>query len=616
MENKRKSLSHNSIITGLMVTAYAVIMGLLYTYYYDLNDDVLMKDILSGVFAGSPKGHNIQMLYPVSLLISIFYRAFRQADCYGIYLILCQYISFYILVKFTSDIIGNTILGRFSEKKFRGKEVLVSAFSNLFVIIVCTAFIPGHLLIVQYTFAVAMMCSAAAVLFFEKRDMAGAAVLILAFGTRSEMTLLMLPFVLLVLFYRFVDEKQFKRDALACALIIGGLLISEGLNLAGYSTPEWKEFTSFFNSRTDIYDFYQIPDYDENKDFYDSIEMKKSEYELLVNYNFGLDDSIDAAKMAQIAEYAKSIRKEEGLIAAVKRSISPYFYRLRQVGLPKSYEYPMTDAPWNAFLMLMYFVAFVVTMADRSEERDFKRRVFLSLWKLIILFAGRTLIWMYIMVRGRDPIRITHSLYLIETVVLLLISGGCLEKIVEKARHGKRDADDEYSGMHFHIFAGFCLVTVIAICAVNIPAQLHVLGKECKGRAEYNRAYEELDRYCRDNPDKLFLLDVYTSVSYEDNGFTYSQKMLTDVDNSLSNQVLMGGWASKSPVEKEKLQNLGYTESMEDIALDENVLIVADKDTEMEWLKLYYKDKDRDVRLENTDLIAGEFVIWKVSEAK
>lgn len=49
-----------------------VALSFCFDFYYDLNDDVLMKDILAGVYTGVPEGHNIQMLYPISLFISLF----------------------------------------------------------------------------------------------------------------------------------------------------------------------------------------------------------------------------------------------------------------------------------------------------------------------------------------------------------------------------------------------------------------------------------------------------------------------------------------------------------------------------------------------------------------
>lgn len=613
MENKRKSLSSNSIITGLMTIAYAVVMGLLYAYYYDLNDDVLMKDILSGVFTGSPEAHNIQMLYPVSLLISIFYKVYKGVDCYGLYLLLCQYVSLFVIADYASGVISDAVLLRLEKGIIKEKEYLLRIPVVILILLVLTAFIPGHLLFVQYTFAVAMMCSAAAVLIHEKKDVAAVLFIILAFLTRSEMTLLMLPFVLLVLFYRAMDEREFKRDVYVALGIVAGLLISLGCHYLGYSSSEWREFISFFNSRTDIYDFYQIPDYDKNRDFYESIDLKKSEYELLVNYNFGLDEKIDADKMAKIAEYSKSIWKDEGLLFSIKKNLPLYFYRLRHLGIPKGYEYPMTDAPWNIYLVLMYVVCIVLMSLEYTGVKNVPLRVWLSAWKLLLLFGGRTLLWMYIMVRGRDPIRITHSLYLIEITVLVLTAGRSLIKFEKRVKHGSNTKAIE-SVMPAHVLSALCLIILVFSLGIYVPVQLKIARNECDGRAEYNRAYLELEDYFRSNKDKIYLMDVYTSVSYKDDGYTYSQRMFSGVNNELSNSVMLGGWASGSPAEKIKLHNLGCDEKMSDIVFRDDAFIVADKDTAMDWLKDYYKEIDTEIDMEAAEEVAGEFVIWKVNK--
>lgn len=70
-EGKKEQLI-NWILAGGFVVTMMLIIGSLFDYYYDLNDDGLMKDILAGVYTGTPEGHNIQMLWPVSALISVF----------------------------------------------------------------------------------------------------------------------------------------------------------------------------------------------------------------------------------------------------------------------------------------------------------------------------------------------------------------------------------------------------------------------------------------------------------------------------------------------------------------------------------------------------------------
>ena len=50
-EGKKEQLI-NWILAGGFVAAVMLIIGSLFDYYYDLNDDGLMKDILAGVYTG------------------------------------------------------------------------------------------------------------------------------------------------------------------------------------------------------------------------------------------------------------------------------------------------------------------------------------------------------------------------------------------------------------------------------------------------------------------------------------------------------------------------------------------------------------------------------------
>ena len=93
-----KRLNMNFIVSLVLTLAIILLAGLFGDYYFDLNDDVLMKDILSGAYTGTPAGHNIQMLYPISLFISLLYRIGVNIDWYGIFLCACQYFCFGVLI--------------------------------------------------------------------------------------------------------------------------------------------------------------------------------------------------------------------------------------------------------------------------------------------------------------------------------------------------------------------------------------------------------------------------------------------------------------------------------------------------------------------------------------
>ena len=52
-----------------------------------------------------------------------------------------------------------------------------------------------------------------------------------------------------------------------------------------YQSEAWKEFQAFNNLRSEVYDFYGIPDFEENQDFYESINMDECEVQALENYS-------------------------------------------------------------------------------------------------------------------------------------------------------------------------------------------------------------------------------------------------------------------------------------------------------------------------------------------
>ncbi len=69
----------------------ALLLSVQFDFYYDLNDDTMIKDIVSGAYTGQPSGYCIQMLYPLAWCIALFYKAIPTVSWYGLFLCLCQF---------------------------------------------------------------------------------------------------------------------------------------------------------------------------------------------------------------------------------------------------------------------------------------------------------------------------------------------------------------------------------------------------------------------------------------------------------------------------------------------------------------------------------------------
>ncbi|WP_207641361.1 hypothetical protein [Butyrivibrio proteoclasticus] len=598
------------IVSAVAVLAVMVVTLIFGDYFFDLNDDVLMKDILSGAYTGVPEGHNIQMLYPISLFISVLYKTGINLDWYGIFLCALQYLCLFIIVMKIEEWAHDNVTRFF---------YAVASFA------VILGFFWPHLLYVQYTVVCGLLSATAAFLILmadendRKSSIISVIFIILAYLIRSEMLLLTLPMVGVAILIKWAISESYYRKCLAasdscekknllrkyvalCLLIVIGLLVSSGIHKLAYSRADWKEFNRFFDNRTELYDFQYIPDYAENKEFYDSIGLSESEQKLLVNYNFALDDEINADILGKIADYAARTKGQQAsLFERLRKALSLYIYRLHHVAEPVSYEYPMTDYPWNVGVLLLYLFLFINIL--HGSIKGFKHKL-LCIGLTMTLFVCRSVLWMYIILRGRDPIRITHPLYIIE--MLILIGMMFLVSIF---------IDDTSKYQRIRKSIVWTLVLIMGIVGtLSIYMQERIINNENNDRQVMLNKYHALYNFFDENPDKYYLVDVYTSVSLGETvqrAATFSEKMFDRVDNSFDNHDLLGGWASKSPIYSKKLKKAGF-DNVQDALLANNTYFVQNKTFDIEWLSDYYQEKGINIRMYVVDEIADAFTIYKL----
>lgn len=594
----------NWIIALAAVAVLLLCAGGFFDYYYDLNDDVLMKDILAGVYTGTPEGHNIQMLWPISALISLFYRIARGLPWYGLFLCFCHFGCIFLLVKRAVSLCRSTV----------GKAAVALTVGLFFG----TIFLE-HLIFAQYTVTCTLLGATAAFLFytaegcekpslFIRRNIPSILLVTAAYLIRSEMLLLVLPMICVAGVVRWGGEQKIftKENAIkyfgVIGLILAGLLLGQALHMIAYGSEEWRTFTEFFDNRTELYDFQAPPDYEENRDFYESIGLTESEKILLDNYNFGMDDEIDEKAVGEIAEYAGMLRTErtpfaENFVEKLKAYCYRFLHGAGDVG---------SDYPWNYIVIWGYAVVFFMALPGKKKEQALGsgdgqskpavrslQNIWNVVWKLALLFLVRTGLWMYILWGERDPVRITHSLYLMELFILTAMAFEQWKQI-EKAGTGR-------------ILSGVSLAAALLLFGTVLPDSAYRVTAEQQRREEVNASYQELYDYFSEpeNQNNFYLIDVYSSVGY-------SEKMFENVDNSLDNYDIMGGWACKSPLWKKKLAAFRI-DSMEQALKDrEDVYFVRKTSEDMEWIYAYYEEHGTPVETALEKTVAGEFEIYSV----
>ena len=588
-------------------------IGLAWDYYFDLNDDVLIRDILSGVYTGEPEALTAQLLWPLSALLAGLYRVLPGVPVFGAFLWLCQAGSIFLILKRSLDAVsGSAAPGKIrAAGTFSVSGSLKKLCLSLLETLLIAACLLYHLVFVQYTVTAGLLATAAIFTFLTVREreseravtfwlrcLPAALLFWLAFCLRSEMGLLLLPLAGVGGIWKWAARAMrgpvfTGRNAASFlglfGLILAGVLACFGADRLACSDPEWQEFEALFDARTQVYDFYDasLRSFEENREFYEGLGLSETQCELLVNYNYGADDAIDAQVMEQIAAYGRKTRG--AFMHSLSEGVWLYVQRLKN----NRSIVPDDQLPWLAleggFAALLLAAAFVRWRAARKQkrqerdggnEREWKdRKAFPKesgiLWKLLLLGAVRSGLWMYLILRERVPERISHPLYFCELVMLawLFLDTVCgMRQISGQQSSGWQTSGPE--GLPVRVIRIAALVLSLAAVVIWLPQEAERTDAEYARREQGNAVnLAALSRYRQEN---LYLADVMSTVDF-------SEKLFTEKIRP-GNYDLLGGWMCKSPNSEKKLAAFGYESMGQAVLSGENVRFVGEADTDWSWL--------------------------------
>ncbi len=617
----------NCILTLLVVLANVIVMGIFFDFYYDLNDDTMMLDIMSGAYSGSPDGHNMQTLYPLGALIALCYRLCHVVPWYGLFLCLCQFGCFYLIgVRLCSLGEGQRKAGDgqrpaalyTASRVGMGRKLVRLAALSVLAWGVC---LP-HLMNIQYTITSAMLSATAIFLFLtmpDEEDTAGflcgnipsMVLVVIAYQLRSEMLLLTFPFICLAGLYRLTEEKTiFTKGNLVryggvLGIMLAGMLVSRGLDYAAYGSDAWKDFLRLFEARTTVYDFYpELVGEDRYQEALEGLGVTAAQQSLLRNYDYGLDDTIDSAFLTTLADYAMdTLRGAKDWGRIVREQVYRYYYRILRGG----------DAPYSTLLLLMYAAVFAAGVCGVGIRR------YAFLWQTILLLCGRSLIWMFIMLRERDPERITHSLYLVEFALLAAMT----IRMLYRGINGKGDAgilhdlsayDNRRPAARVPVRLSRGIAWIMAVAFVLITGNgmmkgIPVLRAEQERRAQVNENWYAIDRYCREHDENFYFEDVYSTVGF-------SRRIFDVAGGGYANYDIMGGWMCGSPLYYDKIGRYGIGSVHEALLGQENVyLILSDQEAQergVAWIVDFYAEQGVRVVVERTDTIGTGYASYRI----
>ena len=513
--NKSEYINRTSLVNILLALCIALItwgiVAVGFDFFYDLNDDVLIKDILSGAYTGTPSGYNNQMMYPISVLIAGLYRLIPSVPWYGIMLMggLAASVTIiaYRLLCYTINI---------------WIKLAMSVFAIVFILGIYLDEITN----ITYTVVSAMLATAACVWVLTDnnlrlRDNIVPIVLcIISFNIRSEMFLLMCPYMAAVALIKFIfdlSKKTLYNLSEIAAVILAGIVITFLIDTIAYSGSEWREYRRLFDARTEVYDFTGIPEYDTNEDFYESEGITREQWQLLVDYNYTLDDNISADTLETIASYVRSGEAKDAngnpytrANVGIKTAMGQYIRSIVDFTADPMYM------PLRLIVTLLFIALIILSVLSRRGD---------TLVGLAVVFLCRSVPWIYFYYSGRPVERLSHPMFFIEAAILLTML--CQTKI------GRLDKGLVY----------LTLILILVLCVVNLKTEWGDTARQMREREEVNASYEKLCEHTT-TTEGYYLIDVYSTVDFTEKVFA------PQADKS--NQMLAGGWMAGSPLDAKK----------------------------------------------------------------
>ena len=512
---------------GVLILAMVFLFGR-FDIYYDLNDDVMIKDILAGIYMGTPETRNMQMLYPLSFLLAVLYHVIPIIPWYGVLLLGSQLVCLYLIAKrcmaFCAKTYGKIMMAVTILLVWAGLFLYRFVFLQYTVtagILVATALFrfmtnysadPEEVSFTQDTARVTQDNMPLGL--FVRKNIPNMMMLVLAFCLRSELALLMLPFTGVAFVVKWAEERPVftKNNVEKFLSVLLIVVFSCGLCFAvdsiAYSKTPWHHFRVFFDARTEIYDFTGIPDYAENQEFYDSIGVSKAEYELLVNYDFAFSEHLDHQVLEQIADYADTLQvQKKSPPERMKEAVWEYFHRY---GEEQNQPYV-----WVSLVLIVMIIASALLQGHFS-----------IFWKMILFAVMRFVSWIYLYYRGRVLDRVTMPLLLVEMMLLLSMLFMEFGIVVEQ----QKGYSTQLRRMRVlskweerkELAVRICPVVSLTILAV-VSLIIFVQGtrrtmEEFENREKASGYFETLEAYFRQDSQAFYWIDVYsgTSVSLAD----------------------------------------------------------------------------------------------------
>lgn len=279
---------------------------------FDTNDDYRMRLLVSGDYTGTPNSSAVFMGLPIGSLLAALYTLDRFFPWYGLFMTGCLYISSSYFFYQILQVEGWT-------KRLAGSGLYFVFFLY---------FVLKQLILPTFTVISAFMGFASVIAFAKAMDLffgdenESAPVwkkifvifqflffFIVSYFIRSQILLMVLPVLVFVAVVKLVKKKKISYKKLAVLFLpfIAVVAVCMQITQIPMHNPEYRSFREYTKARSNLYDYYPIPEYEGNEEFYDGIAVSPELLSVIKTRTLDVDQVLKKETYDAIADYSKTV---------------------------------------------------------------------------------------------------------------------------------------------------------------------------------------------------------------------------------------------------------------------------------------------------------------------
>lgn len=557
MREDRRRADRRRVGTALGVSfALAFLCGvLLYHttgFIYAIADDVIMRDIASGAFTGTPDGHLIFVRYVLGFFLSRLYLLNGSIDWYGFFMAGSLFFGLAVIL----------YRGMSAKKSPAWKAGYTGVVLGLWGI----GLMP-HVAQFEWTICAAFPGAAALYLYITLRDREGRQLtdiiliwlsLLLTFCIRYDVFFMVMPGFGIAFLWKFVKRKRpgllySRKELFLPLLVFAGVGVITLIENGAYSGADWKEFWRFQDARSQMYDYSGVPSFEVAPAYFEEIGLDVHEVRNLRHYALYLVEDMDAEMMEALSEESRrqtALGGKEQLKAGMKLS-------LRELTSP---AYFPVSLPALFFFMGILLYAFL----------NHKRGVLIP---LLLFLGAEGMLWLLLGFAGRLPERVAFSQHLIMMLGLAAYFFRLWMADKERIESGKNRRQSVTA------------LAVIVLCLLGAALQLQRAVLQNREKRAADGSYQLFKEACKEEKEKLYFIETFMAEPVGGASVTTHGKP------GISRCLTLGDWYTTSPLDEERMKALGIENVEKTVLENPNAFIVVRDVEDPGFLDTYFSYK-------------------------